>query len=264
MSDTKSAGRVRRLWALEGGVLHDDRSKLVVGESGPVTVPSPCFLIEHDRGLVLMDTGLVPAAVDDPRAVYGDMADELRISLTREQCVDSQIEALGFALSDVKHVIMSHLHWDHTGGMYLFPHAEFHVMSGELQYAYWPLPAGPAYRREDIDATRAFRWNEIEGPELDFFGDGSLVIHHLPGHTPGNAALLVRLASRTILLAADTAHLRSGYRGDRPMPSDWNTLEAVRSLRRLRQLARSHDAMVWILHDPEDWAEYRHAPEFYD
>ncbi len=256
-------GKARRLWALEGGFLSEDRSKLVVGESGPVTLPCPAFLIEHDRGLVLVDTGMVPAAVDDPRGAYGELADELSVSLTREQCVDRQIEALGFQISDVRHVIMSHLHWDHTGGMYLFPHAQFHVMSGELQYAYWPLPAGPAYRREDIDATRGFAWNQIEGPELDLFGDGSLVVLHMPGHSPGNASLLVRLPSRTILLAADTAHLRSGYLSDRPMPSDWNTLQSVQSLRRLRQIARGLDAMVWILHDPEDWAEYKHAPDFY-
>jgi N-acyl homoserine lactone hydrolase len=261
---TGATGTARRLWALEGGTLTEDRSNLVVGEKGTITIPCPCFLIEHERGLVLLDTGLVPAAAEDARAVYGDMADELTVTLTREQCVDRQIEALGFSLSDVDHVIMSHLHWDHTGAMYMFPHAQFHVMSGELQYAYWPLPAAPLFRREDIEPTRSFSWNQIEAPEFDLFGDGSLVLLHLPGHTPGNASLVVRLPNRTVVLAADTAHLRSGYHGDRPMPSDWNTLESVRSIRRLRQLAQSLQAMVWILHDPEDWAEYKHAPEFYD
>ncbi|MGI4744497.1 MAG: N-acyl homoserine lactonase family protein [Janthinobacterium lividum] len=256
-------GTVRRLWALEGGTLSEDRSNLVVGEKGPVTVPCPCFLIEHARGLVLLDTGLVPAAAADARAVYGDMADELQISLTREQCVDHQLGALGFKPDDIDHVIMSHLHWDHTGGMFLFPRAQFHVMSGELQYAYWPLPAGPLYRREDIEPTRGFNWNQIEAPELDLFGDGSIVIIHLPGHTPGNASVLVRLPTETIILGADTAHLRSGYLADRPMPSDWNTLESVRSIRRLRALTQSLGARLWLLHDPEDWAENKHAPEVY-
>jgi N-acyl homoserine lactone hydrolase len=257
-------GTAKRLWALEGGFLSEDRGKLVVGESGPVTLPCPSFLIEHGRGLVLMDTGLVPAAVDDPKGVYGDMADELKISLTREQCVDHQIRALGFQLSDVTHVIMSHLHWDHTGGMYLFPHAQFYVMSGELQYAYWPLPAGPVYRREDIDPTRGFAWNQIEGPELDFFWDGSIRILHLPGHTPGNASIIVKLANQTIILAADTAHLRSGYEKDLPMPSDHNTLQSVQSIRRLKQIAKALNAQVWMTHDPSDWAEFKHAPAFYE
>jgi N-acyl homoserine lactone hydrolase len=256
-------GCVKRLWALEGGYLTEDAGNLVVGMRGEVTIPSPCFLMEHERGLVLMDTGLVPAAAEDPHGVYGAMADELKLSLTRAQCVDRQLEAIGFKTSDIDYVIMSHLHWDHTGGMYLFPQAKFFIMAGELQYAYWPLPAAPLFRREDIEPTRGFDWTEIETPEFDFFGDGSLRILHMPGHTPGNASLVVRLASRTILLAADTAHLRAGLEGDRPMPSDWNTLEAVRSIRKLKQAARSLNADIWMLHDPEDWARFKHAPDFY-
>jgi len=148
--------------------------------------------------------------------------------------------------------------------MCLFPHAQFYVMSGELQYAYWPLPAGPVYRREDIDPTRGFAWNQIEGSELDFFGDGSIRILHLPGHTPGNASIIVTLASQTIILAADTAHLRSGYEKDLPMPSDYNTLQSVQSIRRLKQIARALNAKVWMTHDPLDWAEFRHAPASYE
>lgn len=74
----------------------------------------------------------------------------------------------------------------------------------------------------------------------------------------------MRLKSRTIRLAADTTHPRSGYPSDLPMPSDWNTLQSVQSQRCLRQIERSHNAMVWILHDTEDWVEYRHAPNFYE
>ena len=257
-------GTARRLWALEGGLLTEIRGNLAVGESGTVVIPCPSFLIEHSRGLVLIDTGLVPAACEDPRAIYGELADELRISLRRDQCVDRQIEALGCKLEDVTHVVISHMHWDHTGGMYLFPHAQFYVMSGELQYAYWPLPASPLFRREDIEPTRGFAWNQIEGPELDLFGDGSILIVHMPGHTPGNASVVVRLLSRTIVLSADTAHLRSGYEGDLPMPSDYNTLQSVQSIRRLRQIVNGLDAMLWVTHDPVDWAEYKHAPAFYE
>ena len=254
----------RKLWALEGGDISEQRGVLVLGESGPVVLPCPSFLVEHRRGLVLIDTGIAPAAVGDAHAAYGKFADELGISLRSEQCVDRQIEALGYKVSDVTHVIMTHLHWDHTGGMHLFPHAQFFVMSGELQYACWPLPAGPLYRREEIEATRGFAWNQIESEELDLFADGSIVMVHMPGHTPGNASVVVRLAGRTIVLAGDTAHLRSGLNHELPMPSDYNTLDSVKSIRRLRQLVRSLDAMLWLAHDPTDWSEYKHAPDFYE
>ena len=48
------------------------------------------------------------------------------------------------------------------------------------------------------------------------------------------------------------------------MPSDYNTLQSVQSIRRLRQIVRSLDAMLWVTHDPSDWAKYKHAPEFYE
>lgn len=259
----KQPGFAKRLWALENGYLQDDRSALVVGEKGSVTIPCPAFLVEHERGLVLLDTGLVPAAAENAAAVYGDMATRLGITLKPEHRIDRQLEALGFKTSDIDYVIMSHLHWDHTGGMYLFPQAKFFIMSGEIAYSRWPLPASPQYRAEDIDPTLGFDWTEVESADYDFFGDGSLRFIHLPGHSPGNASLVVRLATQTIILAADTAHLRSGLHSDKPMPSDWNTLESVRSIRKLKQLAHSLDAPIWMLHDPEDWAEFKHAPEFY-
>ncbi len=257
-------GTAKKLWALEGGTISEQRGTLVLGESGPVELPAPSFLVEHGRGLVLIDTGIAPSAVADPHIPYGAFADGVGISLKAEQCVDKQIEALGFKLADITHVIMTHLHWDHTGGMYMFPQAKFYVMGGELQYAYWPLPGGPLFRREDIEPTRGFDWNEIDDEEFDLFGDGSIVMVHMPGHTPGNASVVVRLAGRTIVLAGDTAHLYSGLTGSLPMPSDYNTLDSVKSMRRLRLLVSSLEAMLWLSHDPTDWLKNKHAPDFYE
>src|SRR5262249_49023350 len=105
-------GRAKRLWALDGPTLTHDRSHLVVGETGIITFPVPCFLIEHARGLVLFDTGLVPEAAVDARKIYGEMAEACGIAFRPEQAVDRQIEALGFRTGDVTHVLMSHAHWD--------------------------------------------------------------------------------------------------------------------------------------------------------
>ncbi len=253
----------KKLWALTGPTLTQDRGILVTGESGDITFPIPSFLIEHERGLVLFDTGLVPAAAEDPEGVYGSLAAETGMNFKPEHSVDRQILALGFALEDITHVVMSHAHWDHTGGMYLFPKAKFYIGAGEMPYAFWPFPGGPLFRREDLEPTRNFQWNEVVG-DFDLFGDGSIVRLHMPGHTPGNGSLLVRLANHTFILAADTTHLRSGYLTNSVMPSDYNTLDAVLSIHRLKQLEASLDAQLWIGHSPEDWEQYRHAPEYYD
>lgn len=256
---------VKRLWALDSPTFTLDKSILMVGASGEVTIPMPAYLIEHPKGLVLFDTGLVPAAADDPVAVYGDLASFLGLRFGPEQRVDRQIEALGYRTSDVRYVIVSHTHFDHSGGLYLFPEAEFIVGEGDIPYAYWPDPAGAVFfRREDIDAVRSRRWREIPRCDVDLFDDGSLIVLFTPGHTPGQLSLLVRLPGRNFVLTGDATHLREALENVIPMPYDADTKASLRSLRRLKFIRDSADATVWITHDPQDWAEFGHAPACFE
>lgn len=253
-----------RLWALDSPTFTLDNGILMVGAQGTATIPMPAYLIEHPRGLVLFDTGLDPAAADDPEGVYGPLAEHLGLRFTREQRLDNQIEALGYRLSDVTHVVASHSHFDHSGGFYLFPEAKLYIGTGELRYALWPDPAGAAFFRQiDIERTRSFNWVHVP-TDHDLFGDGSVVILHTPGHTPGELSLLVRLAHRNFILTGDTVHLRQALENEIPMPYDANTELSVRSIQRLKLLRESADATVWISHDPEDWAEFDHAPKSYE
>jgi len=48
-------------------------------------------------------------------------------------------------MDDVKYVVISHLHLDHTGYMHAFPNAKFLIMANELRYAYWPDPDDGAF-----------------------------------------------------------------------------------------------------------------------
>jgi N-acyl homoserine lactone hydrolase len=258
-------GTAHRLWALDSPTFTLDKSILMVGASGQTTIPMPAYLIEHPKGLILFDTGLVPDAADDPERVYGELAAFLDIRFTPEQRVDRQIEALGYRTSDVTHVIASHTHFDHAGGLYLFPDAQFYVGEGDIRYAYWPDPAGAVFfRRGDIDATRDYRWREIPGCDVDLFGDGSVVILFTPGHTPGELSLLVRLPGRNFVLTGDTVHLREALQTVAPMPYDASTEQSLRSIRRLQLIRDTADATVWITHDPEDWADFEHAPACYE
>jgi N-acyl homoserine lactone hydrolase len=67
-----TTGTARRLWALDGARLTLDRADMLDGAApGPVELVVPSFLVEHDEGLVLLDTGLAPEAADDPAGTYG-------------------------------------------------------------------------------------------------------------------------------------------------------------------------------------------------
>src|SRR5260370_23977717 len=67
-------GMCKRLWALDSPTFTVQAHTLLYGLEGQLTIPMPAYLIEHPKGVVLFDTGLVPAAMDDPFAVYCDLA----------------------------------------------------------------------------------------------------------------------------------------------------------------------------------------------
>ncbi|MFT3660991.1 MAG: N-acyl homoserine lactonase family protein [Gordonia sp. (in: high G+C Gram-positive bacteria)] len=246
----------QRILPLPGATIILDSGLITMGTQGPLAVPIPVFLIEHERGLVLFDTGLVPEAWDDPRAVYGDLVDMFALECPPENTLQKQIEAAGYTLSDVTHVVISHSHFDHTGGMYLFPDAQFFMSEVDIRYAMWPDKyfAG-FYRAADFERTRNFAWNPLR-EDLDLFGDGSIVLYQTPGHTPGEISLMVEVPdSGKYLITGDTVHLRSGVQYECPCPVDYNAHEAIVSIQRIKQLAAAQDARIWVLHDPEDWAE---------
>ena len=249
---------VKRMWALEGGTLTYTASDLVL-TAGPdeVTIPVPTFLVEHERGLLLFDTGLAPESADATEAVYGPMAAAARITLTEEQRVDRQLAKIGFSPSDVTHVVVSHAHWDHVGGLHLFAQAQVFAGVGEVPHAYWPnSPAySAAYRLADLDGARGFAWHTLTG-DHDVFGDGSVLLLLTPGHTPGHLSMLVRLPDGPLLLTGDATHLRAGWERMLPMGFDYSTDRAVASLQRLARLADATGARVWINHDPDDWAAF--------
>ncbi len=254
-------GYADKLIALPGAMLRMKEADLMEGGSDKMLdLPCPSYLIEHPKGLVLFDTGCNPQVAVDPVGYWGKVAEFLQVRFSPDLVVDAQLKLLGYKPADVKYVVVSHLHLDHSGGLALFPHAQFLIMKGELPYAYWPdRHARAGFIFNDLVPTRRFDWKELEG-DTDLFGDGSLKMLKTAGHTPGEASLFVRLRHRPILLTGDTVHIRAQLGTLAPMGVDWNKSEASESIRRLKEMQDRGEARLWISHDPEDWAEFPHSP----
>jgi glyoxylase-like metal-dependent hydrolase (beta-lactamase superfamily II) len=240
-----------------------DSAQMIRGSTGQIEVPAPVYLIEHPKGLVVFDTSLTPLAYEDPYSAYGELATRLQMKTKPSQRPDRQLAELGYRAGDVSRVVISHLHFDHAGGVSLFPDAKLFVGSGEFELAYWPPPlqAG-VYRREDLDATRAYDVFYVPGQDVDVFDDGSVTILWTPGHTAGELSLFVRLPHRNVILTGDTAHSRRQLEDRTSFYLDTDAGAAVTSLDRLRVLSETTGAMVWISHDKDDWAGHPHAPAF--
>jgi N-acyl homoserine lactone hydrolase len=226
--------------------LDDDPTEIVYG-------PYLFFLVEHPQGRVLFDTGLHPKWRD------AESTGALRIEVSAALGVVEQLATIGVSPSDVQHVVQSHLHFDHAGGLQHFVHANIYVQERELRFAYWPaVYQRDLYDRDDFD--RDHKWVELDGSH-DVFGDGALRIIPTPGHTPGHQSLIVELASGPVVLAADVSYLSTKMRERRLAGVVWSPDETVATWRKLEGLERTTGATLLFTHDLDFRESKKLAPE---
>ena len=247
-----------------------------------VSLPSHCLLIETDtHGLVLVDTGIGVEDVRNPRRLGAFFGPVMQIDSTKTQMPAlPQIEALGFEREDVRHVVLTHLDFDHAGGLPDFPAAKVHVHATEKDAApvrakfmekqrYKPiqLAHGPAWETygdlgEPWNGVPAVR--ELRGLPPEIL---ALPMH---GHSRGHAAIAVETGSGWLVHAGDAYFHRSvTERGDasgtpwalrcveRLIASDYQSVRANHAM--LAELAKRDDITVFSAHDPVEYERLRAA-----
>jgi glyoxylase-like metal-dependent hydrolase (beta-lactamase superfamily II) len=125
---------------------------------GPARLVCHCLLIESERdGLVLVDTGLGLRDVRRPRPrLDGTFLSIMRLPLREEETAVRQIERLGYRASDVRHIVLTHLDFDHAGGLEDFPDATVHVLEAEHHAA-----AGSRSGFVARGRYRPMQWDEV-------------------------------------------------------------------------------------------------------
>lgn len=206
-----------------GGALFDGRS---IGPVGRIVCQ--CLLIETDsHGLVLVDTGYGlrdvahPHARPNPRITLPWRL-MLNIRLHERDTAVRQIEALGYRAADVRHIVATHLDFDHAGGLEDFPNATVHVMQREYDDATGPragMVARNRWRPAQLDGVgrwqcygaRGERWFGFDAVR-DLHGlPPEILMVPLPGHTWGHAGVAIRQDDGRWLLHAGDAYF---YRGE--------------------------------------------------
>lgn len=204
-----------------------------------IRFPIPAYLIETESERVLVDTGLNPGAVRDVAAHYGPQAAFMK--LEQEQDIAMQIDP-----SSLTKIVLTHLHFDHAGGLALLP-AEVPVYVQRLE---WEGGRDEAAIQRNFFYPRDYaldgRRIELVDGGHDLLGDGSVRLLLTPGHTPGHQS--VRVGER-LVLGADVAHFAATL-DDRRFPSFADDFEAQdRSAESLREM-RDAGATVVPGHDP--------------
>ena len=251
--------------------------KLVTGEGTlgePATLVCHCLLIETDAGLVLVDTGIGLEDIRDPRRRLGAIRGLLRAKLDPEETAAHQVERLGFARDDVRHIVLTHLDLDHAGGLSDFPRARVHVMRTERQLAmdrklhdkirYRPAQweHGPDWRLYDVGDGEP--WLGFEAVrDLDGLPPEILLVP-LYGHTLGHAGVAVDTRDGWLLHCGDAYFFHGEMDPDRPWCTPGLTMFQVAAQRdgtlrkwnqrRLRSLVREHghEVQVFSAHDQRE------------
>jgi glyoxylase-like metal-dependent hydrolase (beta-lactamase superfamily II) len=235
-----------------------------------------CLLIETDAGLVLVDTGFGTRDIAHPTRRLSPFFLTLNnIQLRREETALAQVRALGFDPADVRHIVVTHLDFDHAGGLEDFPNAAVHVTAREREVA--DERAGGAFV-----GTRRYRpqqWDDMQDWRLYPFGGGErwfgfdavrdlqglppeILLVPLAGHTWGHAGVAVREDSgRWLLHAADAYFYRGeigseryscppGLRGYQRM-MEVDRAARLQNQQRIRRLSLDHgdEVRIFCAHD---------------
>jgi glyoxylase-like metal-dependent hydrolase (beta-lactamase superfamily II) len=178
-----------------------------------------CLLVETNQGLVLIDTGFGQRDVKAPLSRLSPFFINInRIQFEQKYTALYEIEQLGFSASDVRHIVLTHLDFDHAGGLEDFPEATVHVMQAEIDAVQdrRGFIASQRYRPGQWDEVK--RWKYYSAGGEPWFGfeavrdlDGlppEILLIPLVGHTRGHAGIAIDTPSGWLLHAGDAYFYR--------------------------------------------------------
>ena len=232
------------------------------------TVPCPAFLVTHPAaGPFLVDTGLHPSVTAKPAANMGRIvAWGGRPELEPGEDLPARLRERGLDAREIRLVVMTHLHFDHSSGMAEFPKATFVVAEQEWEAATtWSRPIMHGYRHAHYDYAFDYRTLDYDrapvssystfGRTFDLFGDGSVRLAFTPGHSPGHQAVICRLRDRDFVIAGDAVYTMGQLYDAPPPPRPEDPHTWRRSRQELRLFCDQYpQAIVVPSHDREVWA----------
>jgi glyoxylase-like metal-dependent hydrolase (beta-lactamase superfamily II) len=209
---------------------------------GPLPMDYFFWVLRGPSETILVDTGWNPA-------VAAGRGRTLLLEPARA------MEELGAGPGTVSRVVVTHLHWDHTGNLRLFPDAQLLVQERELEL--WGSPIGRRLQfsahaeADDIEHVLQADWS---GRVQRLRGDADLApgvqARLVGGHSPGQMLLVVETASGPVVLASDVIHYYEELERDWPCSILADLAETYAGYDLLRELGANGKARIVAGHDP--------------
>ncbi|QPC98092.1 N-acyl homoserine lactonase family protein [Qipengyuania soli] len=247
------------MWRLDCG-------KLEISDIGPFSdthlydgearmLTDSCYVIRNGRRYLLWDTGY-------PAALKGKSETAYVFTASLAATIPDQLAQIGLKPEDINFVAVSHYHDDHIGQVRNFSGAELLIGAADAE----------AITSGKMDATRAqfapFLGEGATGKvrrivaDHDVFGDGSVTIVAMPGHTPGHKSLVVKLPrSGPVMLTGDLYHFEEQITNRGVPQFNTDRADTLASFERFNQMADNLDATIVIQHDPRHLVRLPEFPE---
>ncbi|WP_405384968.1 N-acyl homoserine lactonase family protein [Maribacter sp. LLG6340-A2] len=218
----------------------------------------PFYVISHPKGNLMWDAGLPEGliAMDEP---FTDPSGAFTVS--RKDSVVNQLERIGMSPSDIQYIALSHTHFDHSGHANVFKDATWLVQQSE--YDFITSEESQKNNADNYNAIKELTKTQTLKGDHDVFGDGTVVIKSMPGHTPGHQVLYVDLAETgPVLLSGDLYHLYQNREHKRVPIFNYDVEQTFHSMTDFEALAKENNAKVYLQHSKEDFNKMPKAPEY--
>ena len=225
-------------------------------------LPIWTLVIQHPDGIFLIDTG-ERATVTRPGyfrpngllAAWFDHS-QFKFSITRDQEIDRQLTALQIPIRQITAIILTHLHFDHTDGLYHFPSTPIFIAIKEWERPFGALPKlHPCWFRPTL-----LDLNEPIGPFSNatwLTPSKDLALIHTPGHTYGHCSILLKTDTHHILFAADICYSQQQLLENHFAANAASYRLARQTYAAVKTYAREHPLIFLPSHDPDSATRLR-------
>jgi len=231
-----------------------------------IWAPVSAYLVEHPKGKILIDCGwhrnMSPHGVYDRKAQINSLGSPILYLVNQGvvpngAAIQEQLQGMGIATNQIDYVLLTHLDCDHANGLKQVADAK-HILVSREELRAATRPLGIRYQKKwwsGVNLT-AFQWNGTQGiakQSYDLWGDGSVVLIHIPGHSDGLFAVKIKNdRGKYVLLFSDGGYSSKSWREGIVSGIATNKEMQKKSLQWIYEESTSPDCIASLAnHDPD-------------
>ena len=207
------------------------------------------YVIKHPKGNLMWDAGL-PESLVGLAEPFTDPSGAFTVS--RNDSLVNQLKTIDMTIDDFKYIALSHSHFDHIGHANALKNATWLVQENE--YNFFTNDSAKIQQADIYNAIKELTNIQKLNGDYDVFGDSTVVIKTMPGHTIGHQVLYLDLGlAKPILLTGDLYHIEENRTHKRVPSFNYDIDMTKKSFEKFEAFAKEKNADVFIQHSVQDF-----------